>query len=132
MAKTDAIDIVKIDREIAALDKEIKELQPLIQRRSDLQQLKMLATRLFGESRKAKKLEAINGHATARPKSNAELAFEALAEKGSMNLNELLAEMRSRGYAGSGVDATDKKRIYAAIYKNAHFERDDDKWEVKG
>lgn len=129
--KQDAFDLAAIDREIAEIDYKIKEFQALAQRRVDLITFKQLAQRLFfsqngHDAETSATTELATGGATAS------LAFQVLASTGALDISGLLLEMRKIGYTGSGDDAKDRKRIYAAIYKNEHFERDGEKWSIKG
>jgi hypothetical protein len=126
--KNDLFDLKLIDQEIAEIDAKIKEFQILVQRRNDLTVFKQLAQRLF--------LHTDDNGASAEPQhkkrgTTGAMAFEVLAAKGDLDLDGILLEMRQNGWTGSGDDAKDKKRIYAAIYKDPNFERNGEKWGTR-
>ena len=131
--KPDPLNLSAIDHEIAEIDERLEEHKRLVQRRSDLVNFKQLAQRLgFVENENGASPPPPVTTDKSTPGTTAGFAYNVLRITGSLTLNYLLAEMRKAGWTGSGNDAIDKKRIYAAIYnKEGFFERDGEKWRAK-
>lgn len=134
---SDILDEQELDKEIAELDKRLADLAALQARRNDLVVLKQLATKLWGTRPTNGTLPLsvpvpLPGMRRRRGQTTASFIHKVLTEKGPLTTQDLLAEMRRRGYNGSGEDAVDKKRLLAAMYGvDEMFERSDDgRWKV--
>lgn len=117
----------EIDREIAEIDRKLKDVECLQRRRAELVQFKQMARRLFGgNSSNVPEAEAVIHYTTSG------LLHSILLGEGPKTSTEILAAARIRGYTGSGNDDIDKKRLQAALYAGKErFEKVNGKWQVK-
>ena len=124
MAETKTqIDIAKIDEEIKQLDEKIAAHQQVVQRRSDLVNLKLLLQRLYGIDGHEPPVQVASGNGKQQP-TTADYARLVLSSGNEpLTLQDLLLKMRNLGWKGSGKDKIDRRRIYAAIYDQEDFGR---------
>jgi HB1, ASXL, restriction endonuclease HTH domain len=124
--------IEEIDRELAAIDAQIANIQSLQQRRSDLYNMKVLMMRL--------RTGSLEGLDASRPRTNinrnATADYAALVlstHGGELHVAQILKNMRDAGWLGSGNDEVDRDRIYSAMHRQKNkFEKvAASKWRLK-
>jgi hypothetical protein len=124
-----------VEAALAKLEVEMKEYWALVKLKQDLEGMRAIILRVSGKAdapATAKPAEPANGAGRTRSNTGG-YATEALTAKGPMNLREMMAAIRALGWVGSGNDARDMKRIYAAIYRNDAFRQEPDgKWRAQG
>jgi hypothetical protein len=128
--------LAELRAELIEIDEKLAEFRVLSARRERLSNLIRQWEALYADPR-AKK-----GHQkrATQPPSLVEIsqnsttssyAIEALSKKGPLALGDLLQEARALGWAGSGRDLIDKKRLYAAMFKNHKFSKGTDgRWRL--
>jgi hypothetical protein len=127
----------ELKAELVELDKKLAEYKGLMNRRADIAQLLALTERVFGP-----KTTGASAGAGAAPAPNhastngnrlvthSDFLAKALSA-GQKDINGLLQEVRSLGWQGSGEDATDKKRLYVALYREKEkFALSNGKWRL--
>jgi hypothetical protein len=124
-------ELKKIDEEIADLEKQLATYKALLQRKSDLQQLRLLTIRLYGKGGEAQQSPAAPVAAPARNELNhADYLRAAITRHGPMPIAEILRAVRADGWQGSGKDKIDKKRLRVVLYrdKSAFRSLGDGRW----
>ena len=128
--------LVKVHEELAEIDRKLAGYQELIQRRQDLQQLRMLLLRLDGIEAKADKKESHAPPLSALPPpdrwTHSDHLQAALRKNGPLPITQLLIAVRGNGWQGSGDDAIDKRRLYVPLYREKEKFRlsEDGKWTL--
>jgi hypothetical protein len=122
-----------IDKELAQTTAELQEYNQLLQYASDLQQMRLLILRMSGKLPSTTPAP-VTRKAAAGSSATSDFAKKALSHHGPLALKTLVQDMREMGWRGSGDNAVDQKRVYAAMFRMKRvFERTDDgKWKLQG
>ena len=109
-------------------ERELKELEPVMQRIELLQKFVALGKQLAPVVRGGVELTLATG---AGRNDTARLAFEVLAAHGDMRVPQLLDHMQKLGWRSSGDTAKDQKAVYAALLRKPNlFVNDEGNWSA--
>jgi hypothetical protein len=122
--------IAEVRAELVDIENRLAELRPLTARKERLAAFLRQYEALYSTAPK-KQAKAATAVTPVRPVETvapgatiAQYILHALKQKGPMDIGGLLAATRSVGWAGSGDDKIDKKRLYAAMRADGRFHKD--------
>lgn len=126
--------IEEVNAELQDLESRLKEYEELIERKRNLLEYRVLLGRLgFGNSKRLAENLEVPG--TAPPVETSELAKRLLSIYPELSEMDMVREARRHGWTGSGDDAKDRGRFYAAMHRKKEiFEKVPDKpgtWRLK-
>jgi hypothetical protein len=109
--------IAELKTELAETDKRLTGLRTLVARRDRLAALIRQWEALYDSpAKKTPKKHPAAVTKMPEPSGTTGYALHVLRTKGPSTLDEILQESRRLGWVGSGNDAVDKKRLYAAMF----------------
>jgi len=111
--------IEEVDAELSDLDKRLSEYNNLIARKQTLLEYKAILGRLgLNHAKPLSESPAIPSSPAGRGAvETLDVARKILSAAPQMSEGDIVREARRQGWAGSGDDAKDKSRFYAAMYR---------------
>jgi hypothetical protein len=134
--------LAELKAELAEVDARLTELRSLTAKRARIASLIRQWEALFESGRKKQRRPHPMAAETSKPfdgkesrgSSSGDYAEAAILSKGPLPIASLVDEMRVIGWTGSGDDATDRKRVYVALYnrgKSKRFVLEKGLWKLK-